>query len=157
MQAISKKIMNFTTSMNNDMSTETQAQPVAEDNQPELDIELARLCEQSLDITPNANAPCRPVIFDPETCTGCRVCIELCPIDVLAENPADSRGIPIVIYPDECWYCGCCEMVCPEFEEGAIRMNVPLMQRVRWKRKETGEQFRLGMKNPPPPNLRKPV
>ncbi|MEM1556555.1 MAG: hypothetical protein QXR84_04895 [Candidatus Bathyarchaeia archaeon] len=28
---------------------------------------------------------------------------------------------------------------------------------VRWKRKETGEHFRVEMPNPPPPNLRPPV
>jgi hypothetical protein len=28
------------------------------------------------------------------------------------------------------------------------------MQRVRWKRKDTGEHYRIGMPNPPPPNTR---
>jgi hypothetical protein len=32
-----------------------------------------------------------------------------------------------------------------------------MMQRVRWKRKATGEHYRVGMKNPPPPNNRPPV
>jgi hypothetical protein len=32
-----------------------------------------------------------------------------------------------------------------------------MMQRVRWKRKATGEHFRVGMKNPPPPNNMPPV
>jgi hypothetical protein len=34
----------------------------------------------------------------------------------------------------------------------------PVSQRisVNWRRKETGEYFRLGMKNPPPPNTRPP-
>jgi hypothetical protein len=40
---------------------------------------------------------------------------------------------------------------------GAIRMEYPLNQRVGWKRKETGEYFRIGMKNSPPPNTRPPV
>jgi hypothetical protein len=31
------------------------------------------------------------------------------------------------------------------------------MQRVRWKRKESGEHFRVGMKNPPTPNTREPA
>lgn len=56
---------------------------------------------------------------------------------------------PIVLFPDECWFCGTCVEECPV--EGAIRMEHPLNQKVGWKRKETGELFRLGMKNPPPP------
>lgn len=62
---------------------------------------------------------------------------------------------PLVLYPDECWFCGTCVEECPV--EGAIRLEHPLNQRVAWKRKDTGELFRRGMKNPPPPNLRPPV
>ena len=40
---------------------------------------------------------------------------------------------------------------------GAIGMELPLNQRVGWKRKETGELFRVGMKDPPPPYTRPPV
>jgi hypothetical protein len=36
-------------------------------------------------------------------------------------------------------------------------VEYPLNQRVGWKRKATGEYFRIGMKNPPPPNTRPPV
>jgi NADH-quinone oxidoreductase subunit F len=56
---------------------------------------------------------------------------------------------PIVLYPDECWFCGTCVEECPA--PGAITMVAPLNQRVGWKRKETGEMYRLGMKDPPPP------
>jgi hypothetical protein len=45
------------------------------------------------------------------------------------------------LYPDECWYGGCCVAHCPQ--PGAIRLNHPLAQRVRWKRKESGEHFRV--------------
>jgi NADPH-dependent glutamate synthase beta subunit-like oxidoreductase len=62
---------------------------------------------------------------------------------------------PLVLYPDECWFCGTCVEECPV--KGAIRMEHPLNQRVGWKRKETGELFRMGMKNPPPPYTRPPV
>jgi NADH-quinone oxidoreductase subunit F len=62
---------------------------------------------------------------------------------------------PIVLYPDECWFCGTCVEECPV--KGAIRMEHPLNQRVGWKRKETGELFRMGMKNPPPPYTKPPV
>jgi NAD-dependent dihydropyrimidine dehydrogenase PreA subunit len=56
---------------------------------------------------------------------------------------------PIVLYPDECWFCGTCVEECPA--PGAIRMEHPLNQRVGWKRKDTGQLFRVGMNNPPPP------
>jgi len=59
------------------------------------------------------------------------------------------------MYPDECWFAGCCIEHCPV--PGAIRMEYPLNQKIGWKRKETGEYFRVGMKNPPPENTRPPV
>jgi NAD-dependent dihydropyrimidine dehydrogenase PreA subunit len=62
---------------------------------------------------------------------------------------------PVAIYSDECWFCGVCVKHCPV--PGAIRMEHPLNQRVGWKRKETGEYFRVGMKNPPSPDTRPPV
>jgi hypothetical protein len=36
-------------------------------------------------------------------------------------------------------------------------MEHPLNQRIGWKRKSTGEFFRIGMKDPPPANTRPPV
>lgn len=68
----------------------------------------------------------------------------------------DLKGSPpIVLYPDECWFCGTCVEDCPV--PGAIKLQHPLNRRVGWLRKETGEYFRIGMKNPPPPNTRPPV
>jgi heterodisulfide reductase subunit C len=68
-----------------------------------------------------------------------------------------DENICIVRYPDECWYCGCCVMECPLFEKGAIKVKWPIKTDLRWKRKETGEHFRVGMADPPPPNLTPPV
>ncbi len=62
---------------------------------------------------------------------------------------------PLILYPDECWFCGTCVEECPI--PGAIRMEHPLNQKVGWKRKDTGELMRVGMKNPPPPYTRPPV
>jgi len=62
---------------------------------------------------------------------------------------------PLVLYPDECWFCGTCVEECPA--KGAIRMEHPLNQRVGWKRKETGELYRVGQKNPPEPYTVPPV
>ncbi|MCX6012522.1 MAG: ferredoxin family protein [Chloroflexi bacterium] len=85
-------------------------------------------------------APGRPVIIDPELCIGCNTCVDVCETDVFLPNPEDGKP-PIIMYPDECWYGGSCVAHCPV--DGAIKLNHPLMQRVRWKRKETGEHFRV--------------
>ena len=70
----------------------------------------------------------RPILFDPEKCTGCNSCVEACQMDVLAPNPEGKP--PLVMYPEECWYCGCCVMECPN--QGAIRLRHPLMNQVSW-------------------------
>ena len=102
----------------------------------------------------NPLTPCQAVIIDPKLCNGCNACVEVCRTDVLVPNPEKGKP-PIVMYPDECWFGGCCVESCPV--SGAIRMQHPLNQRIGWKRKETGEYFRIGMKNPPPPNTKPPV
>jgi len=89
---------------------------------------------------PNLPTPSRPVIFNPEICKGCNVCVEICQMDVFIPNPEKGKP-PIILHPDECWYDGCCVAGCPK--PGAIKLNHPLMQRVRWKRKDTGEHFRV--------------
>ena len=103
---------------------------------------------------PNPIMPNENVTFNPKLCTGCNVCVDVCRSGVLVPNPKKGKP-PIVLYPDECWFCGCCVGDCPI--PGANKLNHPLNQRMGWKRKETGEHFRIGMKNPPPPNTRPPV
>jgi len=105
-------------------------------------------------MVPNPVTPGQVIFFSPELCTGCNTCVDVCRSDVMVPNPENGKP-PIVLYPDECWFCGCCVSDCPV--QGAIRVEHPLNQRVGWKRKETGEYFRIGMKNPPPPNTRPPV
>lgn len=103
---------------------------------------------------PNPAMPSRVVFIDSKLCTGCNNCVEVCRADVMVPNP-ENGGPPVTLYPDECWYCGCCLFHCPV--PGAISIEYPLNQRVGWKRKETGEYFRIGMKNPPPTSDRLPV
>jgi NAD-dependent dihydropyrimidine dehydrogenase PreA subunit len=105
-------------------------------------------------IVPNPFTPNQCVVINPEICTGCNECITVCRTDVLMPNPVESKP-PIVLYPEECWFGGCCVAICPV--PGAIQMEFPLNQRVVWKRKATGEYFRIGMKNPPPPNEKPPI
>jgi NAD-dependent dihydropyrimidine dehydrogenase PreA subunit len=95
---------------------------------------------QPVHATPNPPTPGRPVIFDPNFCHGCNTCVAVCPEDVFIPNPTKKQA-PIILFPEECWYCGVCVDDCNI--NGAIRLNHPLQQRVRWKRKETGEHFRL--------------
>jgi NAD-dependent dihydropyrimidine dehydrogenase PreA subunit len=103
---------------------------------------------------PNPQTPNQSVKIDPGLCTRCLQCVEVCRSDVLVPHP-DKREPPIVLYPDECWFCGCCVEHCPV--TGAIKMIHPLNQRLSWKRKDTGDLFRVGMRNPPPPNKKPPV
>jgi NAD-dependent dihydropyrimidine dehydrogenase PreA subunit len=107
-------------------------------------------------MVPNPPTPNKAVEFNPEICNGCKTCVEICRNDVLMPNPEKGKP-PIVLYHDECWYCGSCVEECPR--PGAIKMVHPLNQSiaVSWKRKDTGEICRLGMKNPPPPNMKPPL
>jgi NAD-dependent dihydropyrimidine dehydrogenase PreA subunit len=72
-----------------------------------------------------------PLTFDPAVCNGCNRCVEVCQVDILAPNP-EKGSQPVVLFPDECWYGGCCVDACPK--PGAIKLNIPLMNRVQWKR-----------------------
>jgi NAD-dependent dihydropyrimidine dehydrogenase PreA subunit len=105
-------------------------------------------------LVPNPSIAFQAIVIDPKLCKGCNNCVEVCRVDVLLPNPEKGKP-PMVVYPDECWFCGCCVLHCPI--SGAIRVEHPLNQRVGWKRKATGEYFRIGMKNPPIPNTRPPV
>jgi NAD-dependent dihydropyrimidine dehydrogenase PreA subunit len=100
---------------------------------------------------PNTVTPSNPIIFDENVCIGCNICVDICVMDILLPNPEADKP-PIILYRDECYYDGQCVISCPLWEKGAIKLNQPLNQRVRWKRKTTGEHFRLGMPNPPPNN-----
>ncbi|HXY74914.1 MAG TPA: ferredoxin family protein [Dehalococcoidales bacterium] len=104
---------------------------------------------------PNPPAPNIPIEFDESICNGCNRCVEICRNDVFMPNPEQKKP-PIILYSDECWFCGCCVMECNR--PGAIKLRHPLNQTVPvgWKRKNTGETYRLGMRNPPPPDTRPP-
>ncbi len=98
------------------------------------------MTEKKVYAIPNWCTPNNPVIFDPDICNGCNICVDVCQVDLLIPNPEKGKP-PIILYPEECWYGGCCVAMCPK--PGAITLSHPLPQRVRWKRKETGEHFRV--------------
>lgn len=113
--------------------------------------------EKDVRLFPNLVSPTQPVVHDPEVCIGCNTCVEICHQDIMIPNPEKGKP-PVVVWPEECWQCGICVVNCPlGLEAKAIRLIFPLSQSVRWKRKVTGEHFRMGMVNPPAPVNRPPV
>ena len=67
-----------------------------------------------------------PVVVDETKCIaakGCTVCVDVCPLDVLAIDVA--KGTAFMKY-DECWYCMPCEADCPT---GAVTVNIPYLLR----------------------------
>lgn len=73
-----------------------------------------------------------PLVFDPDLCNGCNRCVDVCQMDILYPHPEGGKP-PIVLYPGECWYGGSCVDTCPR--PGAIKLRVPLANRVHWKPK----------------------
>ena len=112
--------------------------------------------KRKVHMLPNLITPNKPVEFDQKACNGCNRCVEICVMDVLFPNPVKGKP-PILLYPVECWHVGACLKECPRADKGAIKVSWPLMTKMRWKRKKTGELLRLGMPNPPAPNTRPPV
>ncbi len=58
------------------------------------------------------------VIVEHDKCIadkGCRICIDVCPTDILALDASDGK---VRMVYDECWYCLPCQHYCPT---GAIR------------------------------------
>ena len=60
------------------------------------------------------------VYLIPERCKGCRICVELCPRDVLeVSQQTNAKGyhLPDIIAGEEraCVHCEFCTLVCPEF------------------------------------------
>lgn len=62
-----------------------------------------------------------PPVIEKDFCTGCGICEDSCPLDVIYMNEEESR--PFIKYPEECWHCGSCRQDCPE---GAITIRFPL-------------------------------
>lgn len=103
-------------------------------------------------LTPNPIAPNQTVTIDPEKCVACNMCVNHCRTQTILPNPEKGKP-PVVVYPDECWFCGCCIEPC---KHEAIKMCYPINQRIFFKRKETGEVFRIGGPNPPPQSYFEP-
>lgn len=97
------------------------------------------MVKKYINALPNPTTPNAPVVYDPEQCIACNMCVEVCPVDVFIPNPDEGKP-PIILHPDECWYCGCCVNDCDY--TGAISFNWPIQQRGSWKDKVTGKVMR---------------
>ena len=67
-----------------------------------------------------------PVRVDEDLCIadkGCTVCVDVCPLDVLAID--FTKGKAYMKF-DECWYCMPCEKDCPT---GAVTVDIPYLLR----------------------------
>ncbi|WP_439535541.1 4Fe-4S dicluster domain-containing protein [Methyloversatilis sp.] len=67
-----------------------------------------------------------PVTVDHDKCIadkGCTVCIDVCPLDLLAIDPDTGKAY---MKFDECWYCMPCAKDCPT---GAVRVEIPYLLR----------------------------
>ena len=49
--------------------------------------------------------------INPETCTGCGLCVLACPVDVIRMDAVSAK--PIIAYPRDCQVCYLCEDDCP--------------------------------------------
>jgi formate hydrogenlyase subunit 6/NADH:ubiquinone oxidoreductase subunit I len=65
-----------------------------------------------------------PVHVEESLCIeGCRLCVDVCPLDALAIDPETNKAY---MHVDECWYCGPCADRCPT---GAVTVNIPYLLR----------------------------
>jgi 2-oxoglutarate ferredoxin oxidoreductase subunit delta len=57
-------------------------------------------------------------VIDLTKCTGCKTCIEICPMQVFAFD--DKKKKAMVKKPKDCIGCRACEVQCPQ---AAIKVN----------------------------------
>jgi adenylylsulfate reductase subunit B len=69
-----------------------------------------------------------PPIIDKDKCSGCGICVDICPTDVFF---GWKKGeVPTVTYPDQCFHENACVADCPT---EAIRLRIPLTMMLIYK------------------------
>jgi len=63
----------------------------------------------------HAASPDSKLVRDPEVCTFCLQCLNICPTGAISEEDGE-----LVVDDEKCWRCGRCERVCPQ---GSIRLE----------------------------------
>jgi len=51
-------------------------------------------------------------IIDPDLCTGCKICVLSCPMDVIRMEEIEKKAT--IKYLEDCTVCGWCAEDCPE-------------------------------------------
>jgi NAD-dependent dihydropyrimidine dehydrogenase PreA subunit len=49
-------------------------------------------------------------VIDPENCTSCNICVNVCPTNVFDK----TDGIPVIARQNDCQTCFLCELYCPD-------------------------------------------
>ena len=57
--------------------------------------------------------------IDHQLCTGCRICVSACPVDVIRMDEKARKAV--IQYPEDCMVCEWCAKDCPE---GAITVTL---------------------------------
>ncbi len=65
--------------------------------------------------------------IDPGLCSGCGLCVDQCPMDVLRLDTSQTSFKALIKYLRDCQSCGLCEDECPE---GAITVLPTFERRV---------------------------
>jgi NAD-dependent dihydropyrimidine dehydrogenase PreA subunit len=65
--------------------------------------------------------------IDPEKCTGCGTCVDICTMDVIRMNDIQKKAE--IIYAVDCMTCFSCEVACPV---GAIHINAEEKAPLSW-------------------------
>lgn len=52
------------------------------------------------------------LLLNPESCTGCGLCVKDCPADALVLEKISREKFRLVYYPARCAFCGQCEDNC---------------------------------------------
>ncbi len=66
-------------------------------------------------------------LIDEVLCTGCRICVEDCPMDVIRMD--EKKGKAYIADPEDCAVCYQCENGCPE---NAIEISPEIVQSLRF-------------------------